>query len=76
MSKTIDCCTDNISQDLYDQLRASKNRVNRQYCLQRCWCCYDRSFVVVDGEVIVGETETELSEKLDMIDLSDGGGSA
>ncbi len=73
MVPTIDCCVDNVSTDLYENLEATEATVTRQYCLQRCWCCHDSSFVVVDGESVTADDEEALRDELVAVDLLDGG---
>lgn len=72
MGPTIDCCTDNVSGELYDDLQQTNAEITRQYCLQRCWCCHDRSFVVVNGDVVVGDNKSALRDELEARDLLGG----
>lgn len=75
MAPIINCCIDNLSTDLYNELKATDATVTRQYCLQRCWCCHDSSFVVVDGEVVTAADEDTLRGELEEAELLHMGGS-
>jgi uncharacterized protein YuzB (UPF0349 family) len=68
MRETIECCIANTSESLQGRLTRSEVDVANQYCLQRCWLCHSRSFVIVNGEVVVEETEAELEERLEARD--------
>lgn len=59
-SARVECCTNNLSMDEWADLRESEIGVDQQYCLQRCGVCHDGPFMIVDGEMVRGESYDEL----------------
>lgn len=64
----IECCIDNMDGNEFQEIKASSKSVDIQYCLQRCGICYERSFFVVDGNIVSGASHLELLDRLDSED--------
>lgn len=61
----VECCLSNVSADARIALDESDHEVRETFCLDRCGDCYDRPFLVVDGELRTGDSHEVLLESLD-----------
>ncbi|MFC4986699.1 DUF1450 domain-containing protein [Saliphagus infecundisoli] len=61
----LECCLNNVSSDARVALGESDHDVRETFCLDRCGDCYDRSFLVVDGELRTGNSHMDLLESVD-----------
>lgn len=61
----LECCLSNVSSDVRVALDKSDHEVREAFCLDRCGDCYDRAFLVVDGELQAGDSHADLLESLD-----------
>lgn len=61
----LECCLSNVSSDARVALDESDHQVRETFCLDRCGDCYDRPFLVVDGELRTGGSHGDLIESLD-----------
>ena len=61
----IECCLSNVSSDARTALNESDHEVREAICLDRCGDCYDRSFVVVDGDLWIGDSHRDILRSID-----------
>ena len=66
----VECCLSNVSSDARITLNESTHDVRETFCLDRCGVCYDRPFLIVDGEFHDGG---EYHDFLCDLDVEDGG---
>lgn len=61
----LECCLGNVSSDGLAALKDSEYKLNETICLDRCGACYDRPFLIVDGELRTGESHEEILDSLE-----------
>lgn len=61
----LECCLSNVSSDGLAALKESEYKLNETICLDRCGVCYDRPFLIVDGELHTGESHQEILDSLE-----------
>lgn len=61
---TVECCTNNLDDEIWKRVIGSPIEIDQQYCLQRCGLCHVESFLVYEGDVIRGD-HGELIESLE-----------
>ena len=60
----VEYCLSNVPTPARAMLQACGLPVREDSCLQRCGCCYDGPFLVVDGEVVEGASHREILERI------------
>lgn len=55
MQPIIECCVRNVSKEHEHRLREGDGVVRLRPCLEHCGVCRTEQFVVVDGELRVGD---------------------
>lgn len=51
----VEYCISNVDPDRRVRIEASDATVRAASCLQRCGRCYERPFLVLDGEFVAGD---------------------
>lgn len=60
----VEYCLSNVPAPARALLQACGLPVREDSCLQRCGCCYDGPFLVVDGEIVEGASHREILEQI------------
>jgi uncharacterized protein YuzB (UPF0349 family) len=61
----LECCLSDVSSDGLAALKNSEYDLNEKICLDRCGVCYDRPFLIVDGELHTGDSHKEILNSLE-----------
>lgn len=61
----IECCLNNVSSGARTALNESDHEVRETICLDRCGDCYDRSFMVVEGNLRIGDSHRDILRSID-----------
>lgn len=61
----LECCLSNISPGAQVALDESEHKVRESICLDRCGDCYAQPFLVIDGNIHLGESHQDILDSVD-----------
>lgn len=60
----INYCLSNVTAETRRQLRGLEHVVVEDFCLQRCGDCFAGPFLLIDGQLVRGESHAQLIHEL------------
>lgn len=64
----VECCVGNVTADARKELHESDVQVREAICLDRCGTCWERPFLIVDGELRTDESYSDLLRSLERLE--------